>query len=268
MQRREVIKLGLACGATLMMEPLGGLQEAEAASKKVTFYDGTADGGPFAGWRLILASTGSAVRGTLYDPNSIIKNDLYARFTGYRVRGTASTQGLSLNFYALPDTAFATPVGTGPGSKAGKKATSGFNGSITIGADAGTYHVLPVKLAPSKSKPFLGHYFIIMLFNGVALIQGKAVVTNGLISLSQVTDDRGPAFGTPSSGQARFGVTANGTMWVVSMLSDLQGIRSPASTPSEVQILHITRRGSQAGRIDTRDQAVPEMCTCPCIDSF
>jgi hypothetical protein len=263
MQRRDVIQVGLACGASLLLQPLGPLTEAEAASKKVTFYDGSATSGPFAGWRVILASTGGVVRGTLYEPASVIKTNAIARFTGSRIRGTSTSRGHSLSLYALIDTKFTTPVGTAPGSKSG----AGFSGSITIGSDAGTYQVQPVKLSPSKGKPLLGHYFIVMLFSGVAEIQGKAVVTNGLISLTQVTDDRGPAFGTPASGQARWGITADNKMWVVSLLSDLQGIRSPGTTPSEVQILQIGPRGHLAPHVDKSFEAQPDFCNCQCINS-
>src|SRR4051794_40162097 len=104
MERREVLrKVMIAGGALSFLRLQGADDSAEAATAAATqFQEGRLSGGKFTGWQALLASTGKAVYGTIYDPNSIAEG----HFTGYRVRGEKNSKALNLEFFTLDDLGF------------------------------------------------------------------------------------------------------------------------------------------------------------------
>src|SRR5579862_7240627 len=160
MDRRELLKIGLASGATLVIERIGEAPAA-ASSKPVAFYStlnvqlqgsGVSDpGGPLDGFHVLIAVTGKTARGTLIDPTSVGNN----QWNGYRLRGTVGGKGLTLNLYGLNDLAFASPVGS-IGMTLKKNA---YSGSVTLNnAPAGTVSLKLVPLNAAKGHQMVGKY--------------------------------------------------------------------------------------------------------------
>src|SRR5688500_18792668 len=99
MDRREALRMSLGSGVVATVTRITSPDPVGAADlnagPKIEFQKGTLRGGKFEGWEALLAVTGRAVRGTIYDPQTAGQ----ARINGYRVRGTARGAVLDLDFF-------------------------------------------------------------------------------------------------------------------------------------------------------------------------
>ncbi len=232
MDRREIIRTVLGTGAMLVVEQVGGPASAMAASKAVQFYDSGSVTGAFAGWRLILAVTGQAVRGTLYNP-ATLQNGQY---TGYRIRGNSSSTGLVLKCYELSDVSFASPVGAVTARRQG----TGYSGTIVVGQQQGAVQFRLVKLSTSQAGRLSGTYFASLMqsTSSLPIIHANATLTvaPGSFQLTRIQDNKDAGVRLPTTTSGRWGITADGQVWIVVLLPDLTGVSESQITPSEVLI--------------------------------
>src|SRR5687767_14254654 len=107
MERRELLKGGLALGATLVADPQPRSADAAAGNvPPVAFFEGKLEGRHFRNWEFSFSVTGSRCQGFAFDPATAGGELQALRFEG-RVR----LSHLSMQVYALEDVNHLRPLG-------------------------------------------------------------------------------------------------------------------------------------------------------------
>lgn len=205
---------------------------AEAAKKTNIFYDGTVTGKGFEGWRCMLAKTKKSVRGTIFDPDSLKTGPL----VGFRLRGSVGRNNtLEMNFFALDDLEFATPLGSCNGKATTKSLTADFD----LDELSGKIDSQAVKLSAKRMKKFKGTLDSDVLdpSNGEIQATFQTVVSpNGTFTVSQIETEVDLPVAIPNQITGRWGVTANDELWVVTLITPavVQRLRGMGENGSEL----------------------------------
>jgi hypothetical protein len=219
MERRELLRMALGAGATLVVCQLDRPAPAEAARrrKKVRFFSAVLDAAPFAGWTLYLASTGRALRGTLFDPASVGS----VPFAGSRVRGTARGRQVTLELFALDDLGFQNPVGSGTAALQRRGVLAG---QFSLNGNQGAFRAGVVPISRAETARFVGDFFSTVTGPADELL-GAAQVTVGRNGTFEVLNLNTPLGPVPDRVSGRYGLTAAQELWTVSLMPDLEAFR-------------------------------------------
>src|SRR5262245_23127061 len=93
MERREVLKCGMALSAALLVERLvepAAMAAPPAAGVPAAFFEGAFPSGDFAGWLVSLVVTGRRVQGMAYDPATVdrtAEDGTFEELEGVRLQG-------------------------------------------------------------------------------------------------------------------------------------------------------------------------------------
>ncbi len=258
--RRDALSLVLHSGAVIALTRIADPDPAEAATPSVEFQRGKLSGGEFDGWEAVLAITGQAVRGTIYDPTATTGGTI----TGYRVRGTAKGKVLELDFFEIEDIGFDTSVGGGRGKeKKGGKTTTNFEiGGKGNGAKKGGQMTSKdVPISTRENRELAGTYrgvitdpdsgSVLREFNISATAAGKFSLTEP--AGAPTTQGAGTAIA------GRFGATRDGSIFITMLLPKLVPGELPFD-PSEVNVL--TPLADGQGRAG--GPHVAELTSCGC----
>lgn len=193
MDRREVLKIGLGAGITLVAERVTGAeaQEPRASKVKTSFFVGTFTGGPASNWQFTVGIAAKRARGGTSGKPVDSSTD-----TGHRMSGMQSGNKLSLTLYAMADITEITPVGTLTATIKG----SSLNGTFALtDGRTGTVTARHVTPSPKIMKQFAGN------FNA---------------TLSYSTDlDQFPNNHWETGGTAKLSIAAGGTWTVTNIVS-------------------------------------------------
>ncbi len=264
MNRRDALTFALRSGAVLSLvrvpsaDASGAAEAAPEAAPSVEFQKGKLSGGEFEGWEAVLAITGRAVRGTIYDPNGLDGG----RITGYRVRGTATGKVLDLDFFAMEDVGFDESIGGGRGKeKKNGKTTTNFEveerGPRGKGKKGGQMVSKEVPVSARDNRELAGTYRAIVTDPNTREVLREfrlSALANGKFTLSDAGEGTGE--GAPISVAGRFGAARDGAIFATLLLPKIAKGELPFD-PSEVNII----RPITGGEIQALGSFL-EICGC------
>lgn len=243
MERREVLRRTIAGGMTMVIThilPETPADAAELAKKKpkVVFHEGTLSGEGVEGWTALIATTGSSVRGTCWDP-ATVNNGHYA---GWRVRGKNRNGTLHMDFFGLADHGFSKSIGKCGGKLRGKKFNAPFSllqaptgKHRTSGKSGGQMDVSEVQLSPAMQRDNAGEYVGEVYDNSAGVAANEPagsfrviVNANGKFQISDGTSNSPKLQGKlPQDTVGRWGMTEEGTAYTVTQADELVIADSP-----------------------------------------
>ncbi len=260
--RRDAFRFVLRSGAVLGLTRIGDPDPVEAAEPSVEFQQGTLSGGIFDGWKALLAITGRAVRGTVYDPAETGNG----RISGYRVRGTATGKVLELDFFEMDDIGFNASVGGGRGKekKNGKTVTNFDVGGERAGPrgekNGGAMVSKEVPVSKKENRDVSGTYLAKLTDpnTGETTREFRIVATaNGKFTLTDPTGATGPEGLKSVAG--RFGTTRDGSIFFTVLLPKMIP-GEVAFDPSEVNVIR-SPFSEASGEPRGEGVGIPQ---CPC----